>query len=120
MLVVKWATSKIVVDIKKTRLHGRVRNNVVGQHWVQSASPIGDVERPPFHSPTPFTIVQPNLENILMFFTMANLQRVVISLLLMLTASFLFLAQSSEASKGPKITDKVCHLENVLYCQIKS
>ncbi|KAI4087115.1 MAG: hypothetical protein LQ344_007010 [Seirophora lacunosa] len=42
-----------------------------------------------------------------MFFSMANLQKIVISLLLMLTASFLFLAQTSEAAKGPKITDKV-------------
>ncbi|KAL8695504.1 MAG: hypothetical protein Q9218_000082 [Villophora microphyllina] len=38
---------------------------------------------------------------------MANLQRIVISLLLMLTAGFLFLAQPSEAAKGPKITHKV-------------
>lgn len=38
---------------------------------------------------------------------MANLQRVVISLLLILTASFLFLAQTSSAAKGPKITNKV-------------
>ncbi|MCJ1253120.1 Peptidyl-prolyl cis-trans isomerase B [Lignoscripta atroalba] len=38
---------------------------------------------------------------------MANLQRIIISLLLILTATFLFFAQSSEASKGPKITHKV-------------
>ncbi|KAI9880406.1 MAG: Peptidyl-prolyl cis-trans isomerase B [Pleopsidium flavum] len=38
---------------------------------------------------------------------MANLQRVVISILLILTATFLFFAQSSEAAKGPKITHKV-------------
>ncbi|CAL8577041.1 Peptidyl-prolyl cis-trans isomerase B [Xanthoria parietina] len=42
-----------------------------------------------------------------MLFTMANLQRVVISLLFVLTAGFLFLAQTSEAAKGPKITNKV-------------
>lgn len=42
-----------------------------------------------------------------MFFTMGNLQRILISLLLMLTAGFLFLAQPSEAQKGPKITSKV-------------
>ena len=42
-----------------------------------------------------------------MILTMANLQRVVISLLLILTASFLFLAQTSSAAKGPKITNKV-------------
>jgi len=38
---------------------------------------------------------------------MATLQRLVISLLVILTVSFLFLAQSSEAAKGPKITHKV-------------
>ena len=38
---------------------------------------------------------------------MANLQRIVISLLLMVTAGFLFLAQTSSAAKGPKITNKV-------------
>ena len=38
---------------------------------------------------------------------MANAQRVVISLLLILTASFLFFAQASQAAKGPKITNKV-------------
>ncbi|MCJ1239811.1 Peptidyl-prolyl cis-trans isomerase B [Varicellaria rhodocarpa] len=38
---------------------------------------------------------------------MANLQRIVISALVILTATFLFFAQSSEAAKGPKITHKV-------------
>lgn len=42
-----------------------------------------------------------------MTFDMANLQRVVISLLLIITAGFLFLAQTSNAAKGPKITNKV-------------
>ena len=42
-----------------------------------------------------------------MLLTMANLQRVVISLLLIVTAGFLFLAQTSSAAKGPKITNKV-------------
>ncbi|KAK3178307.1 Peptidyl-prolyl cis-trans isomerase B [Lepraria neglecta] len=42
-----------------------------------------------------------------MLFSMANLQRVVISLLLIITAGFLFLAQTSSATKGPKITNKV-------------
>ncbi|MCJ1270003.1 Peptidyl-prolyl cis-trans isomerase B [Lobaria immixta] len=42
-----------------------------------------------------------------MFFTMANFQRVIISLLVVLTATFLFFAQSTEATKGPKITNKV-------------
>ncbi|KAL8650266.1 MAG: hypothetical protein Q9226_005217 [Calogaya cf. arnoldii] len=42
-----------------------------------------------------------------MFIAMANLQRTVISLLFVLTAGFLFLAQTTEAAKGPKITDKV-------------
>lgn len=45
-----------------------------------------------------------------MQFNMANLQRVVISVLLILTATFLFFAQSSEAAKGPKITHKVSYL----------
>ncbi|KAI9834857.1 MAG: Peptidyl-prolyl cis-trans isomerase B [Sarea resinae] len=38
---------------------------------------------------------------------MAALQRVLISVLLILTATFLFFAQCSEAAKGPKITHKV-------------
>jgi peptidyl-prolyl cis-trans isomerase B (cyclophilin B) len=42
-----------------------------------------------------------------MFFNMANLQRVIISVLLILTATFLFMAQTTEAVKGPKITHKV-------------
>ena len=42
-----------------------------------------------------------------MFFTMANFQRLVISALVILTATFLFFAQSGEAAKGPKITSKV-------------
>jgi len=40
------------------------------------------------------------------FFTMANLQRVVISLMVILTAMFLFMGQTA-AAKGPKITHKV-------------
>ena len=42
-----------------------------------------------------------------MIINMANLQRIVISLLLIVTAGFLFLAQTSSAAKGPKITNKV-------------
>merc|ERR1712093_677493 len=42
-----------------------------------------------------------------MFFEMANIQRVVISLLVILTATFLFMGQTAEATKGPKITHKV-------------
>lgn len=38
---------------------------------------------------------------------MLNLQRIVVSLLLVLTASFLFFAQTASATKGPKITHKV-------------
>ncbi|MCJ1339053.1 Peptidyl-prolyl cis-trans isomerase B [Bachmanniomyces sp. S44760] len=38
---------------------------------------------------------------------MANLQRVVISVLFILTATFLFFTQTSAAAKGPKITHKV-------------
>jgi len=39
---------------------------------------------------------------------MASFQRVVISLLVILTFTFVFFAQSTEAVKGPKITHKVC------------
>lgn len=38
---------------------------------------------------------------------MAGFQRVVISLLLIATFAFVFLAQTVEAQKGPKITKKV-------------
>lgn len=43
----------------------------------------------------------------LLLFAMATLQRVVISLLLIITAGFLFLAQTASAAKGPLITNKV-------------
>lgn len=38
---------------------------------------------------------------------MASIQRLIISVLLILTFAFVFFAQSSEAQKGPKITHKV-------------
>lgn len=38
---------------------------------------------------------------------MANLQRLMISLMVVLTAAFLFFGQTVEAAKGPKITHKV-------------
>lgn len=38
---------------------------------------------------------------------MASFQRLIISLLVILTFTFVFFAQSSEAVKGPKITHKV-------------
>ena len=38
---------------------------------------------------------------------MATAQRFIISVLLVLTVVFAFLAQASEAAKGPKITHKV-------------
>lgn len=38
---------------------------------------------------------------------MANLQRIVVSLMVILTAAFLFFGQTVEAAKGPKITHKV-------------
>ncbi len=38
---------------------------------------------------------------------MFNLQRIVVSALLILAATFLFFAQTSSATKGPKITHKV-------------
>jgi peptidyl-prolyl cis-trans isomerase B (cyclophilin B) len=40
-------------------------------------------------------------------FNMANLKNLVISLMVILTATFLFMGQSAEAAKGPKITHKV-------------
>lgn len=40
-------------------------------------------------------------------FNMANLQRLLVSLLLVCAASFLYFAQTTEAAKGPKITHKV-------------
>lgn len=42
-----------------------------------------------------------------MIFDMANLQRMVVSLMVILTITFLFFGQSVEAAKGPKITHKV-------------
>lgn len=42
-----------------------------------------------------------------MLFDMANLQKIVVSLMVILTAAFLFLGQTAEAAKGPKITHKV-------------
>lgn len=38
---------------------------------------------------------------------MANFQRLAISVLLVLTISFVYFAQASEGGKGPKITHKV-------------
>jgi len=42
-----------------------------------------------------------------MYFEMANIQRVLISLMVILTATFLFMGQTASAAKGPKITNKV-------------
>lgn len=42
-----------------------------------------------------------------MSFAMANLRNVVVSLMLILTATFLFMGQTASAAKGPKITHKV-------------
>jgi peptidyl-prolyl cis-trans isomerase B (cyclophilin B) len=39
--------------------------------------------------------------------TMANLQKLLIALCLAMTATFLFMGQTVEAAKGPKITHKV-------------
>jgi len=44
---------------------------------------------------------------------MATFQRLIISLLVILTFTFVFFAQSSEAVKGPKITHKV-HISSFL------
>ena len=61
-------------------------------------------------SPPPISLLNLQLtipSIILMLSDMAGFQKIVISLLLILTACFLFFAQTSEAAKGPKITDKV-------------
>lgn len=42
-----------------------------------------------------------------MLFEMANLQRAIISVMVILTATFLFMGQTAQAAKGPKITHKV-------------
>jgi peptidyl-prolyl cis-trans isomerase B (cyclophilin B) len=42
-----------------------------------------------------------------MSFAMANLRNVAVSLMLILTAAFLFMGQTASAAKGPKITHKV-------------
>lgn len=42
-----------------------------------------------------------------MFSEMANLKNIAISVMVILTATFLFMGQSAEAAKGPKITHKV-------------
>ena len=39
-------------------------------------------------------------------FDMANLQRLAVSVLLILTFTFLFMGQTAQAVKGPKITHK--------------
>ncbi len=42
-----------------------------------------------------------------MFSEMANLKNAIVSLMLILTATFLFMGQTASATKGPKITSKV-------------
>ena len=42
-----------------------------------------------------------------MLFDMAGLQKIIISLMVILTATFLFMGQTVAAAKGPKITNKV-------------
>lgn len=42
-----------------------------------------------------------------MLFDMAGLQKIIVSLLVILTATFLFMGQTAAAAKGPKITNKV-------------
>lgn len=68
--------------------------------------------KPPFVSATvssshPLQFIASTLYPSQLLFAMATLQRVVISLLLIITAGFLFLAQTSSAAKGPLITNKV-------------
>ena len=42
-----------------------------------------------------------------MYSEMANFKNIAISVMVILTATFLFMGQSAEAAKGPKITHKV-------------
>lgn len=42
-----------------------------------------------------------------MIFTMTNFRNLIVSLMLILTATFLFMGQTASAAKGPKITHKV-------------
>ena len=51
-------------------------------------------------------------------FNMANFQRLVISALLILTAVFLFMAQTTEAARGPKITNKVHIRPTLLFVKL--
>jgi hypothetical protein len=60
----------------------------------------------PSHLHLDFNSVTLSLCHIFIFFTMANLWRVVISLMVILAATFLFIGQTA-AAKGPKITHKV-------------
>lgn len=55
----------------------------------------------------PFYITSCAISQTYMFFNMASLQRIVVSLLLICTFAFVFLGQSVSAAKGPKITHKV-------------
>lgn len=57
---------------------------------------------------TPFwTRIQLFALNRMSLFDMGSFQRIIVSLLLMCTVSFLYFAQTAEAQKGPKITHKV-------------
>ena len=40
-------------------------------------------------------------------FDMASFKNVIVTLMVILTATFLFMGQTAEAAKGPKITNKV-------------
>jgi hypothetical protein len=60
----------------------------------------------PSHLHLDFNSVTLSLCHTFIFFTMANLWRAVISLMVILAATFLFMGQTA-AAKGPKITHKV-------------
>ena len=49
---------------------------------------------------------------------MISLQRLIVSALLILSVTFVFFAQSAEASKGPKITHKVSSELSLLLCEV--
>lgn len=59
----------------------------------------------PLSRSTPSQLINQSIDERLT--TMAGIQRIAISLLLMATFAFVFLAQTAEAQKGPKITKKV-------------
>jgi hypothetical protein len=61
----------------------------------------------PAHCKHPLTSAPFPFRQMQELLTMANLQKLLIALCLAMTATFLFMGQTVEAAKGPKITHKV-------------